>query len=66
MHRFKITTGCRGRHIALGDIVLAHDEAYPRTYRRLGKVERLINGRNEQIRAAVVQVASRSGTTTLK
>ena len=66
MHRFSIATGGRGRHNALGDIVLVHDEAYPRTYWRLGKVERLIKGRDEQIRAAVVPVASRSGTTTLK
>ncbi|KAL5509850.1 hypothetical protein EMCRGX_G005289 [Ephydatia muelleri] len=66
MHRFSIATGGRGRHNALGDIVLVHDEAYPRTYWRLGKVERLIKGRDEQIRAAVVPVASRSETTTLK
>ena len=52
MHRFSIATGGRGCHIALGDIVLVHDEAYPRTYWRLGKVERLIKGRDEQIRAA--------------
>ena len=50
MHRFSIATGGRGCHIALGDIVLVHDEAYPRTYWRLGK--RLIKGRDEQIRAA--------------
>ena len=66
MHRFSIATGGRGHHIVLGDIVLVHDEAYPRTYWRLGKVERLIKGHDEQIRAAVVPVASRSGTTTLK
>ena len=64
MHRFSIATGGRGRHIVLGDIVLVHDEAYPRTYWRLKG--RLINEHNEQIRAAVVPVASRSGTTTLK
>ena len=50
----------------LGDIVLVHDEAHPRTYWRLGKVEKLIKGCDEQIRAAVVRVASRSGTNTLK
>ena len=66
MYRFSIATGGRGRHIVLGDIVLVHDEAYPRTYWRLGKVERLIKGCDEQIRAAVFPVASRSGTTTLK
>ena len=66
MHRFNITPGGRGHYIAPGDIVLVHDEAYPRTYWRLGKVERLIKGHDEQIRAAVVRVASRSGTTTLK
>ena len=66
MHRFNITSGGRGCHIALGDIVLVHDEAHPRTYWRLGKVEKLIKGCDEQIRAAVVRVASRSGTTTLK
>ena len=66
MHRFSIATGGMGHHIELVDIVLVHDEAYPRTYWRLGKVERLIKGHDEQIRAAVVPVASRSGTTTLK
>ena len=66
MHRFNITSGGRGRHIALGDIILVHDEAHPRTYWRLGKVEKLIKGCDEQIRAAVVRVASRSGITTLK
>ena len=66
MHRFSIATGGRGCHIALGDIVLVHHEAYPRTYWRLGKVERLIKGHDEQIRTAVVPVASRSGTATLK
>ena len=54
MHRFNIMPGGRGHHIVLSDIVLVHDEAYTRIYWRLGKVERLIKGCDEQIRVTFV------------
>ena len=58
VHRFAFTPGGRGRIITQGDIVLVHDESYPRTYWKLGRVEKLIQGRDGQIRVAVVRVTS--------
>ena len=43
---------------------LVHNESYC-TYWKLGRVEKLIQGCDGQIRAAVVRVTSGSGTTTL-
>ena len=50
----------------MGDIVLVHDENHPRTFWKLGRVENLIEGHDGLVRAAVVRVASESGTTTLR
>ena len=63
-HKY-MATSCNGkRYAATGDIVLVHDENHPRTFRKLGRVERLIEGHDGLVRAAVVRVASESGTTT--
>ena len=66
VHRFAFTTGSRGRLITQGDIVLVHDESYSRTYWKLGRVAKLIQVHDGQIRVAVVRVTSWSGTTTLQ
>lgn len=42
--------------IAVGDIVVVHDEALPRGFWRLGKIEELIVGRDGGIRGAAVRV----------
>ncbi|KAL5488551.1 hypothetical protein EMCRGX_G017505, partial [Ephydatia muelleri] len=65
-HKYTNITGNGKRYAAMGDIVLVHDENHPRTFWKLGKVENLIEGHDGLVRAAVVRVASESGTTTLR
>ncbi len=47
-----------GRDGAVGDIVVVHEENLPRWLWRLGKVERLIPGRDGRIRGATVRLSS--------
>ena len=65
-HKYTNITGNGKRYAAMGDIVLVHDENHPRTFWKLGRVENLIEGHDGLVRAAVVRVASESGTTTLR
>lgn len=44
--------------VTLGDIILVHDEAYPKAFWKLGKVQHRIEGRDGCVRAAVVHVSS--------
>ncbi len=54
-HRAKKDKG-RGTIVA-GDIVVVHDESQPRALWRLGKVERLINGADGNVREAIVRIS---------
>eukprot|EP00731_Ephydatia_muelleri_P009508 Em0005g94a len=65
-HKYTNITGNGKRYAAMEDIVLVHDENHPRTFWKLGRVENLIEGHDGLVRAAVVRVASESGTTTLR
>ena len=51
--------------ISTGDVVTVHEDGQPRSQWRLGKVESLILGKDNKIRAAVVKVKSKRGRTTL-
>ncbi|CAB4018554.1 Hypothetical predicted protein [Paramuricea clavata] len=53
--------------IRAGDIVVVHDESQPRACWRLGKVERLINGEDGNVRGAIVIISPKGKRpTTLK
>ena len=50
--------------IAIGDLVLIHDESQPRGFWRLAKVEDTIVGRDGQIRGAKLRVSARGDQST--
>ena len=53
--------------VEIGDIVLLHDDALPRSFWKLARVLELITGQDGKTRGAVVKVPSkRGGTTTLR
>ena len=51
------------RKVQVGDIVCLHDNKIPRQLWRLGKVERLLPGRDSQVRSTVVRVTSGNSPT---
>jgi hypothetical protein len=53
------------RSIAIGDIVIIHDDAHPRGLWKLGKVENLITGVDGHVRGAAVRVLSSGQNTTI-
>ena len=56
----------RRRHtykcINAGDIVLVQDPTIKRNYRKLGKITKLIKGRDEKVRAATVKIYNNNST----
>ena len=50
--------------IAIGDLVLVHDESQPRGFWRLAKVEDTITGKDGWIRGAKLKVSARGGRST--
>ena len=58
-HRLMQVPGSNGNFVAIGDIVLVHDEKQPRLLWR--KVEDLIKGEDNIVRGAVVRVQSGGG-----
>ena len=48
--------------VSVGDIVIIHDEGLPRGFWKLGKVEKLIAGRDSAVRGAVLRLSSGTGT----
>jgi len=61
----------RGREstttVEVGDIVLLYDDALPRSFWKLARVQKLITGRDGKTRGAIVKVPAKSGgTTTLR
>ena len=53
-NQLKKTAG--SRVVSVGDLVLVHDETHPRSYCKMGKVERLLMSKDEQSRGAEVRV----------
>ena len=51
------------REVQVGDIVCLHEHKIPRQLWRLGKVERLLRGRDGHVRSAVVRVKSANSPT---
>ena len=66
MHRYAAVPSNGKRSVTLGDIVLVHDRSHPRTFWKLGNVQRLIEGCDGCVRAAVIRVSSGPGATTFK
>ena len=46
--------------MAVGDVVIIHDEDLPRSFWRLGRIRTLIVGRDEQTRGATVGVVGKN------
>ena len=65
-HHLMQVPGSDGKFVAIGDLVLVHDEKQPRLLWRMSKVENLIKGEDNIIRGAVIRVQSGGRTTNLK
>ncbi len=50
--------------VAVGDVVIVHDDSLPRGLWKLGRIKRIITGRDGQARGASVRVASRDQQST--
>ena len=48
--------------MSVGDLVLVHDETHPRSYWKMGKVERLLMSQDRQSRGAEVRVQGRGSS----
>ena len=48
--------------MSVGDLVLVHDETHPRSYWKMGKVERLLMSKDGQSRGADVRVQGRGSS----
>ena len=48
-------------HIKVGDVVLLYDEGTKRAFWKLAVVNELIQGSNDEVRAAVIKVSSDKG-----
>ena len=60
-HTSSIATGTQ---IAVGDLVMVHNEKQPRGFWKMAKVEKLIVGKDEKTRGATLRVLSGSGKST--
>ena len=58
--QLKKTAG--SRVVSVGDLVLVHDETHPRSYWKMGKVERLLMSKDGQSRGAEVRVQGRGSS----
>ena len=58
--QLKKTVG--SRVVSVGDLVLVHDETHPRSYWKMGKVERLLMSKDGQSRGAEVRVQGRGSS----
>ena len=56
-----VAKGSDKQRIAIGDLVLLRKDSTSRAFWKLGKVEKLIPGKDGEVRAAVVNVGSNSG-----
>ena len=59
-NQLKKTAGSRA--VSVGDLVLVHDETYPESYWKMGKVERLLMSKDGQSRGAEVRVQGRGSS----
>ena len=62
VHRYtNQACGCSPQ-IIVGDVVIIHDEDLPRSSWKLGRVEKVLPGRDGRIRAAMVQLSTGQGS----
>ena len=59
-NQLKKTAGSRA--VSVGDLVLVHDETHPKSYWKMGKVERLLMSKDGQSRGAEVRVQGRASS----
>ena len=59
-HRHR-TTNKEGPFIKTGDVVLIHEEDKPRGFWRLARVQRLLPGKDDEIRGAILRVSGKNG-----
>ena len=57
-HRYLLGKSTGKPQVAIGDIVLVHDEALPRGFWKLGRIQSVIVGRDRKARAATVKLMS--------
>ena len=57
--------GTNAAPVEIGDIVVVHSDKQPRGFRKLGRVERTITGRDGKTRGAAVRVTNRQGRPTV-
>ena len=65
-HRYTASPWGSNKEITVGDIVLVHDKKHPRAFWKLGKVEQPIEGQDGNVRGAVIQVNSNTGSRVLR
>ncbi len=63
-HRQSMKKSPSHPQVAVGDVVIVHDDGLPRGLWKLGRIERIITGRDGQARGASVRVASRDRQST--
>ena len=59
-HRYLQPSRGVTRHISVGDIVIVHEDNQPRGFWRLARIESLIRGNDERVRAVFIRVQSKS------
>ena len=64
-HRYLLDKSQGKPKVVNGDIVLVHDEALPRGFWKLGRIQSVIVGVDGQARAATVKLMSKNGRSTL-
>lgn len=64
-HRYAAKKTAHASSVKVGDIVIVHDDALPRGFWKLGRVQELFPGRDGLLRSALVRVATRERQHTL-
>ena len=62
VHRYTNLACSPSPQIVVGDVVIVHDEDFPRCSWKLGRVEKVFPGKDGRIRAAVVRLSTGKGT----
>ena len=57
-HKHLLGKSRRAPQVSIGDIVIVHDESLPCSFWKLGRVDKLITGKDGQTRGATVSIAS--------
>jgi hypothetical protein len=55
----KLSTKNGNRKVSIGDVVLVYEENVKRSKRRVGRIESLVTGRDQEVRGEQVKVNTR-------